>query len=137
MVNYTTRIPERCSGSIKYFLVDFDDNWAYEMDIRGFCIMSEKQMELYFDAFNEIINDNGQYIFHLGPNKEIEYESIEDFKKAFSWHEITADDKKRMEFLFGLQSFIGDDPDIGPISDNKLTEDGPTSYGFFPWHWDD
>jgi hypothetical protein len=118
---------------MKYFLVDWDDNWADEMDLRGFCIMSEKQMELYFAAYKKIFDQEGTLSVGCGTNQEIDYNTYKDFMRSFSWQEITADDKKRIEFLFGLQAFIGDDPDLGPIPDNVLPEDELPKYGKFPW----
>lgn len=118
---------------MKYFIVEYDYNWADEMDLRGFCIMSEKQMELYFAAYKKIFDRDGYYNFCVGTNEEVEYESFNNFKKAFGWQEITAADKKRIEFLFGLQSFIGGDPDIGPTPNDELPKGGLEKFGFFPW----
>jgi hypothetical protein len=116
----------------KYFLIEYDSNWADEMDIRGFCVMSEAQKDLYFDYFKKEFKQYNSYCHCVGTNEEIEYLSFKHFSDAFSIQRITLEEKQKIEFLFGIQSFIGDDPDLGPIPDDKLLENH-NYYGHFPW----
>lgn len=98
-------------------LIKWSDNWADEMDLNGFHIMSEKAwsafLKLLDDAI-EIYTKHSSNLFQcfdfgVGTNEEITYKSKEDFLNSFEIEEI--------------------DEDVERIIKDNFK---PLPYGFFP-----
>lgn len=102
---------------MKKLLIKWSDNWADEMDLEGFHIMSEKAWTAFLKLLDDTIeiytkhNDNlfQCFDFCVGTNEQITYKSKEDFLKSFEIEEIDANTEE-------------------VIKDNF----GPLPYGFFP-----
>jgi hypothetical protein len=73
----------------KYFLVKYFDNWADEMDIAGYKLMTETEKKEYFNGFRKTIEEENSYVFFIGTNEGIEYMSFDDFRDTFNVDEIS------------------------------------------------
>lgn len=74
------------------WLVKLADNWADEMDIEGFPIMSESDFTQWARTVEEVAKkiDNGHsFEWYIGTNEWIDWYSGEEFKEAFSYELIT------------------------------------------------
>lgn len=92
-------------------LVKYDSNWADEMDIDGFKVLTNEQWEQYQKDFKKHFKEEG-YIYYVGTNEEIEYNDFEEFRNDFNVSEITDEEAAVLEKLFANLSTNG--------------------YGFFP-----
>ena len=101
----------------KKLLIKWSDNWADEMDLEGFHIMSEKAWLAFLKLLDDTIeiykkhSDNlfQCFDFCVGTNEEITYKSKEDFLKSFVIEEIDEEAERIIKNNFG-----------------------PSPYGFFP-----
>ena len=84
------------------WLVKLTDNWADEMDIEGFSIMSTGQFTLWAKTVEEVakkIDEGRSFEWYFGTNEWINWDSGKEFKEAFSCEVITdeeADVLKRL-----------------------------------------
>lgn len=84
------------------WLVKFADNWADEMDIEGFSIMSTGQFTQWARTVEEVakkIDEGHPFEWYFGTNEWIDWEIGNEFKEAFSCEVITdeeADVLKRL-----------------------------------------
>lgn len=115
--------------STKYFLVSYSSNWSDEMDIDGFCVMTEAGKKKYFEDFKKVFEVNGLYTFYVGTNEEIEYSNFADFKNDFTVEEISEEEAKVLDKLFqGSYAFV---PDVQDALDNLEGEsEGETEEEF-------
>lgn len=98
-------------------LVKYDSNWADEMDVSGFRIMTDDDWEAYQEAFKNHFDAGEQYSHGIGTNEEIEYEDIKQFMSDFKVEEITTEEAAVIHKFFSKGS----------------REDGE---GFFPYRPD-
>jgi hypothetical protein len=87
--------------SEKHFILKYNDNWADEMDISGFAVMTESERDEYFAVFKKVFDINGYYTFVVGTNEEVEYNTLQDFTNAFHMSEITEEEAKVFSKFFG------------------------------------
>lgn len=69
------------------WLVKLADNWADEMDIEGFSIMSTENFTKWAQTVESVarkINEGYSFEWYIGTNEWIDWDSGEDFKEAFS-----------------------------------------------------
>lgn len=92
-------------------LVKYDSNWADEMDINGFKVLTDKQWEKYQRDFKKHFKEEC-YTYYVGTNEEIEYSDFEEFRNNFNVSEITDEEAAVLKKLFANLSTNG--------------------YGFFP-----
>ena len=96
------------------WLVKLADNWADEMDIEGFSIMSTDQFTQWAKTVEEVakkIDKGYSFEWYIGTNEWVDWDSGKDFKEAFSCEVIT---DKEAEVL------------------KRLLLQGFASYGLFP-----
>ena len=96
------------------WLVKLADNWADEMDIEGFSIMSTGQFTQWAKTVEEVakkIDEGYSFEWYIGTNEWIDWDSGKDFKEAFSC-EVISDEEAE---VFG-----------------RLLLEGLSSYGLFP-----
>lgn len=99
---------------MEHVLVKYSSNWADEMDIDGFCLMTKGE---YLDwvadwttFFKQI--DGEAYCYCIGTNEDIPYEDAEGFFNDFEGKYITEDHYNTFVLYFGKE------------------------YGFFPTRYD-
>ena len=74
------------------WLVKFADNWADEMDIEGFSIMSTGQFTQWARTVEEVakkIDEGHPFEWYFGTNEWIDWETGKEFKEAFRCEVIT------------------------------------------------
>ena len=89
------------------WLVKFYDNWADEMDIEGFSIMSTSQFTQWAKTVEEVakkIDEGRSFEWYFGTNEWIDWKTGKDFKEAFSCEVITDEEAEVLKRLL-LQGF--------------------------------
>lgn len=74
------------------WLVKLADNWADEMDIEGFSIMSTGQFTQWAKTVEEVakkIDEGHNFEWYIGTNEWIDWEDGKSFKEAFTCEVIT------------------------------------------------
>lgn len=83
----------------KFYILRYADNWADEMDLDGFFLMTEAQKQR-LDKSLELLECVNFYLeFTVGTNQEIEYDSVGDIKRAISIEGITLDQAQTLSSL--------------------------------------
>lgn len=84
------------------WLVKLTDNWADEMDLEGFSIMSTGQFTLWAKTVEEVakkIDEGRSFEWYFGTNEWIVWNSGKDFKEAFSCEVITDEEAEVLKRL--------------------------------------
>ena len=82
-------------------LIKYKSNWADEMDVQGWSVMSPMRHAAWEDSWADHFKDEGNYSFSVGTNEDIEYDSIEEFLKEFKVVDITESEADTLVKLFG------------------------------------
>jgi len=100
---------------MKKLLVKFDSNWADEMDVDGFQVITEVEFEDYKNVVGKAFKQAGKsgWSFSIGTNEEIEFESERDFFRCIEVTEISDEEYETFKKYF-------------------TKYDKEISYGFFP-----
>lgn len=77
------------------FLVIFRDDWADEIDIRGFEVVEKDWWEKYQEKFPD-----KKFSDYVGSNEEIEYSGKKDYFSHFTVTELTEDEAKALKKFF-------------------------------------
>lgn len=96
------------------WLIKFSDNWADEMHVEGFAVMSTKDFALFAQTVENVCKkiDSGRtFAWYIGTNEWIEYYTGEEFKNSFDCTVI--EDAQAMVL-------------------RSLLIEGKTRYGLFP-----
>lgn len=91
------------------WLVKLTDNWADEMDIEGFSIMSTGQFTQWANTVEEVakkIDEGHSFEWYFGTNEWIDWNSGKDFKEAFNCEVITDEEAEVLKRLL-LHEFAG------------------------------
>lgn len=89
------------------WLVKFADNWADEMDVEGFSIMSTGQFAQWAKTVEEVAKKIGEghpFEWYFGTNEWIDWEIGKEFKEAFSCDVITDEEANVLKRLL-LEGF--------------------------------
>lgn len=89
------------------WLVKLADNWADEMDIEGFSIMSTGQFTQWAKTVEEVakkIDEGRSFEWYIGTNEWIDWDSGKDFKEAFNCEVITDEEANILKRLL-LEGF--------------------------------
>lgn len=92
-------------------LVIFEGNWADEMDIKGFDIVTKE----WWDEFVESIPENKHLSQYIGSNQGMYWDGKKDYLRDFKIAEITKDEEAVIKKFFPHQ--FGKVPYIEPDSD--------------------
>lgn len=93
-------------------LVKWNDNWADEMDLNGFKLMSNEEYDTYIGGWKKAFEYKGSYTMCVGTNEDIEYESFEELVRTFDVSALTNGEYKTIEDHFGIEyGFFPDVPD--------------------------
>lgn len=82
----------------QYYLVKFADNWADEMDLDGFRIMNDKQLDEFTKGIRNIKNFPLEIYF--GTNEYIPYENQEQIMRTIKIQPLTAGEKALFDRSF-------------------------------------
>lgn len=94
------------------YLIKFSDNWADEMDVEGFVVLSEEDKNECFDFLKREYGEGGDVYF--GTNQYKEYKSLEKILEQYDIDEISEDEAKLLENFFGKRIYYGYGH-IGPL----------------------
>ena len=79
-------------------LLQWDSNWADEMDIYGFSLMEKADWVEYKKYLHDL---KGGFTFYIGTNEEIEYSNGRELLNEITVTEITDKEAATVEKLFG------------------------------------
>jgi hypothetical protein len=79
-------------------LLQWDSNWADEMDIYGFSLMDKEDWSEYKKYLKE---RKGGFTFYIGTNEEIEYSNGNELLREITVTEISDKEAATVEKLFG------------------------------------
>lgn len=97
-----------CSNPKKFFesplLVKVNDNWADEMDVRGFAIMDLKSLYEFYKGLEDYFrtNPDGTLSYSIGTNEYIEHDSIKSIIYCLDISFITVDQAEAIKQTIGL-----------------------------------
>ena len=102
---------------MKYLLVKYDDNWADEIDLKGFKVLAEEEWEKLKSYI-----PNKKFTRYVGSNEDIEYLSKDDFLSRFSVQEITWEECQVFKkfFPYGDGKFPDFDWDVEDDEDEDV-----------------
>jgi len=95
---------------MKYYLYEYSANWADEMDVAGFMLLTEIEKDMALASIKKRFRKGGTV--SIGSNEEIEYSDFDEVMSDVSITEITKQDYDTINRLFGA-SF----GETGPCSD--------------------
>ena len=99
---------------MKYYLYKFEDNWADEMDLEGFAILTETEKDIALARIRKEYKHGGTIGF--GTNEDNEYDSLSDVMDTVSFKEITAVEYNAIKKAFGATSM----GETGPLDTYDL-----------------
>lgn len=102
---------------MKYYLYKFSDNWADEMDLEGFAILTETEKDIALSQIRKEYKRGGTICF--GTNEDNEYDSLSDVMNTISFKEITAVEYNAIKKAFGKSSF----GETGPLDFDFFEDD--------------
>lgn len=79
--------------------IQFNDNWADEMDVRGGKIMTEKEYKEYITAALKAFEVNDYIDFWIGTNESIVYRNFTDFINTLTIYSITEKEEEVLKRL--------------------------------------
>jgi hypothetical protein len=92
----------------EYVIVFFEDNWADEMDINGFCVMSKKEYDKMIDEINGINFENELEVY-IGTNESIEYTDAQSVLRCLKTKPVTKEEYDVLKKFFkqSYSKYIG------------------------------
>jgi hypothetical protein len=84
---------------MKYYLYKFSDNWADEMDLEGFAILTETEKDIALAKIRKEYKNGGTICF--GTNEDNEYDSLSEVMATVSFKEIAAVEYNAIRKAFG------------------------------------
>lgn len=87
-------------------LVKYADNWADEMDIAGFMVVSNEELEEWKSKI-----PNREFLFSIGNNEEVEYSNKEEFLEQHTFTPLTKEQAQIYFDHFGNRKTVCEDWD--------------------------
>jgi hypothetical protein len=87
---------------MKKYLVIYHDNWADEMDVEGFRLFTQDELDDYVSLHVKYFETNSSWKFGVGSNEQIEYNDWEGIRSALTVKEITDAEYEMLGKLFPL-----------------------------------
>ena len=89
----------------EYVLVQTHDNWADEMDIYGYRIISRAAYDQRLIELQEEFEEaDGTYMWYIGTNEEIEYSNFDNFLETLTVTELTKKEAQNLVQVLGSNS---------------------------------
>ncbi len=82
-------------------LIKYSGNWADEIDVSGYKLMTEDQWNEYLQDFKQKFEEDGEYNFCIGTNEDVEYSSFKGFEAAFKVKDIDDQEAKVLKKHLG------------------------------------
>ena len=80
----------------KKYVVDTSFNWADEMDVDGFCILTQSELDKYKKLFEEA-DDDETFNYYCGTNEDVELTKDKVLNMLNEAQEITPEELKIIE----------------------------------------
>jgi hypothetical protein len=81
-----------------HVIVNWDTNWADEMDVQGFVILTDKEWKSFNKKVKSIDED---FTISIGSNEEIEYSNGEELLEDLTIEKITQEEAKTITKVIG------------------------------------
>lgn len=65
-------------------LIKYSDNWADEMGLEGLFVCSSDEWEAYKETVKKYFESRDSYIYYVGSNEDIEYNSADELLSTFA-----------------------------------------------------
>lgn len=85
-------------------ILKFKDNWADEMDVEGYEVITLGQLRYFIEKAEEYFSNNNSLEYYFGTNEYIEYTSSTELLSKYSILDITETDYQNLNKL-GLLKF--------------------------------
>jgi hypothetical protein len=101
---------------MRYYLYKFEDNWADEMDVQGFAVLTEDEKDMAVAQIKRSYKNGGTICF--GTNEDNHYNNLTEVMDCVEFEEISQSQYNTLMNLFG-QSF----GELGPLDIYDLDGD--------------
>ena len=88
---------------MRQFLIKTSTNWADEMDLHGFIILDEKELEEATKEMAELAADNFEAEISIGTNEEMDVEANEVLEELNTAIELTPEEYEHISRLLGTR----------------------------------
>lgn len=90
---------------MEHVLVKYSSNWADEMDIDGFRMMTKDEYLAWVSDWTAYFKqlDGDEYSYCIGTNEDIPYDDVEGFFNDFEEKYITEDQYNTFVLYFGKE----------------------------------
>ena len=88
---------------MKQFLIKTSTSWADEIDLDGFIILDEKELEEATKEMTELAADNFEAEISIGSNEEMNIEASEVLNELNSAIELTPEEYENISRLIGTR----------------------------------
>jgi hypothetical protein len=90
----------------KYMLTKLNTNWADEMDLAGFAVVTLEEWAGFVKMVKSFFKgDDRTFTFYVGTNEEIEFESAEGILEEITTTPITTEEKELLYSLFEFNEY--------------------------------
>ncbi len=89
---------------MKYYLLIWKSNWADEMDVGGYKVLTENKYKVFDDNSKKIEKIRRSFSIGVGTNEDIDYRNPRELLNEITVKEISEDYYKMLQNL-GLTSF--------------------------------
>lgn len=95
-------------------LVKYDGNWADEIDLQGFIVMTDSEWKTYKKAIEHFYSDRN-FEVSVGTNEEVQFADADDYFNSFEVKKITPEESETLRKFFKTQISFYD-----PISEKEV-----------------
>lgn len=88
---------------MRQFLIKTSTNWADEMDLDGFIILNEKELEEATKEMTELAADDFEAEISVGTNEEMDVEAEEVLEELNNAIELTPEEYENISRLIGTR----------------------------------
>lgn len=83
-------------------LIKWSSNWADEMDVEGFVIVNDEDLQLFKENLEKI---NRPFYVYIGTNEEIGYDKVEHLKRELEFMELSEQQEKILRQIFNYDRY--------------------------------
>lgn len=102
-----------------YLLVKYEANWADEIDVSGFTVLTKEQWDQNVERIKRHFDEESELTCYIGTNEQIDYYNADEALQDFKVTEITDEQAEVLHQLFGRSwgsvkasfGFTGPDPE--------------------------
>jgi hypothetical protein len=95
-------------------LVKYDGNWADEIDLQGFIVMTDLEWKAYKGAMDHVYSERS-FEVSVGTNEEVSFANADDYFDSFEVKKLTSEESEMLRKLFKNQISYYD-----PVSEKEV-----------------